>query len=87
MSQEQNQPVKEFRVGGIRAAIWKREVTQNGRTFTRFSTRIQKQYRDKSGQWRNTNIFLPRDLPDLALVAQKTFEFVRLRETERPPSS
>ena len=83
MAQQENQPVKEFRVGGVKAAIWKDEVQQDGRAVTRHSVKVQKSYRDKAtGEWKTTEYFYPTDLPKLLLVAQKAFEFVSLRESE-----
>lgn len=85
MTQQQanTAPVKEFRVGGVKAAIWKNEVEQDGRTVIRYSVKIQRSYRDKaSDEWKTTEYFFPEDLPRLILVAQKAFEYVSLRESE-----
>lgn len=83
MAQQENQPVKEFRVGGVKAAIWKDEIQQDGRTVIRYSVKVQKSYRDKAdGEWKTTDYFYPADLPKLLLVAQKAFEFVSLKESE-----
>ena len=76
-------PVKEFRAGGIRAAIWKHEVQQDERLIVRFSTKIEKRYRKKqTDEWQSTDQYFPEDLPKLALVATKAFEFVSLKESE-----
>ena len=83
MTQQENCPVKEFRVGGVKAAIWKDVVQQDGRTVVRYSVKIQKSYRDKAtDEWKTTDYFYPADLPKLLLVAQKAFEFVSLKESE-----
>jgi hypothetical protein len=83
MAQQGNPPVQEFRAGAVRAAIWKNEVQQDGRTTVRFSTKIEKRYRDKqSNEWRSTDQYFPEDLPKLALVATKAFEYTTLREEE-----
>jgi len=81
--QQSQQPIKEFRVGGVRAAIWRREVEQDGKTIITHSVKIQKTYRDKTtDEWKTTEFFYPADLPKLVLAAQKAFEYVSLRESE-----
>ena len=83
MSQQGNQPVKEFRAGGVKAAIWKKEAQQDGQTVVSHSVKVQKSYRDKlTGEWKTTDYFYPQDLPKLILTAQKAFEYISLRESE-----
>ena len=84
MTQQANAaPIKEFRAGGIRAAIWRNEVQQDEKTVVRFSTKIEKRYRKKqTDEWQSTDQYFPEDLPKLALVATKAFEYVSLKESE-----
>jgi hypothetical protein len=82
MSQEKQRPVKEFRIRGVRAAVWERQVQKDGRTFTHHSVRIYKSYRDQQGQWHETDFYGPNDLPAVRLVAERAFEFVALKESQ-----
>ena len=77
-------PVKEFRAGTIRAAIWRNEILgDDGETTTRYSVRVEKTFRDsRSEQWRQTDYFFTDELPQLRLVADKAYEFIALRERE-----
>jgi len=51
--------------------------------MTSYSIRIQKRYRDdRDGQWKTTSYLRPDELPKLALVVSKAYEFLTLRETE-----
>lgn len=85
MTQKQaqgNPPVKEFKAGGIKAAIWKDEVEQDGQVVVRHSIKTEKSYKDKAtGEWKTTDYFRPNDLPRLILAAQKAFEFCVLKES------
>jgi hypothetical protein len=82
MTQSKPQPPdKDFRAGTVSASIWRKEVEQNGRTVVQHSIRIQKRYRDKDGNWKDTDYFFANDLPRLVLVAQKAFELVALTES------
>ena len=83
MAQQTQAPIKEFRAGGTRAAIWREEGEDQGRTVVRHTVKIQKRYFDKnSNEWRTTEYFFPNDLPRLCLVAEKAFEYIALRESE-----
>ena len=85
MSTNSNKPVKEYRSGGVKASIWRNDVQQDGRTSTQYSVRIQKTYRDKSGNWKTSEYYYPEDLSRLALVANKAFEFISLKESQDAP--
>lgn len=82
MNQQARQPVKEFRAGTIKAAVWKNETEQNGTTVVKHSVRIQKRFRNDQGEWQDSNSYFPQDLPKLQLVIAKAFEFISLKESE-----
>ena len=74
-------PEKEYRVGTICAAIWRKEVAHQGRKLVEHSIRIQKRYKDeRSGEWKTTTYFRPDDLPKLMLVASRAYDHVALKE-------
>ena len=78
---ENNPPMKEFRAGTIVAAIWTETTPTNGRAAPSYSIHIQKRYRDdRDGQWKTTSYLRPDELPKLALVVSKVYEFLSLRE-------
>lgn len=88
MSQQTQSPVKEFKAGSVKAAIWKDERDDQDRTVVRHSVKIQKRFFDKtSGEWRDTDYFFVNDLPRLRLVAEKAFEYIALRESEDDPGN
>ncbi len=78
----QQRPVKSYRVGGIQASIWRNEKERDGQTVLQDSVRIQKQFRNDEGDYQNTDYFFPDDLPKLQLVAQKAYEYIKLRESD-----
>jgi hypothetical protein len=73
-------PIKEFRAGNLEASIWRNEVQADGRARTRHSIRIKKQFRTEDGSYQDTNYFFPSELPQLALLANRAFEYVVLSE-------
>jgi len=85
MSQADTQskkPVKTFRAGGVEASIWKNETQEGDRKVSRYSIRIHKQYKDKEGNFTQTDYFFPNQLPLLSLVAAKAYEWVMLRTSD-----
>jgi hypothetical protein len=92
MSEQTSQaPIKEFRSGRVKAAIWRNDVVQDGRSVVKYTVRIQKSFQDKqTQQWKTTDYFFPDELPRLALVAQKAYEYTAMPErgeTDVPPAA
>lgn len=75
-------PVKKFRSGGVSAAVFENPVDVNGAQVKKFSVQIQRTYKDKDGEFQRTNSFGENDLPKLALVAQRAYEFLTVKEEE-----
>jgi len=77
MSEEINYPERQFKVkGGISSAIWRTQAKKNGRTFDKFSIKVQKRYKDPAtGEWKGSELYLfPSEVPALLTVAQKAYE-------------
>lgn len=79
-----NYPVKQYRSGPVRAAIWRTMMETDGRNWPRYNIKIEKVFWDKDEEkWRTTTYFQPRDLHHVEVVARRAFEFVSLREDEK----
>ena len=52
-------PVKEYSLGHCKAAVFKSEQ------YDSYSVKLQKSYKDKQGNWKNTEYFNLPDLRDL----------------------
>ena len=79
---QNNKPQKEFRAGGVKAAVWSSDTVHEGRNVTKYSIRIGKRYCDQNGSWKDSDYFFPDDLPKLQLVAAKAFEYTVLKQSE-----
>jgi hypothetical protein len=78
-----DKPVKEFRAGSVRASIWEDEVVgRDDEPFSAFSVKIEKRYKDATGNWQSTTRFKRSDLADLELVVFKAREYISLNERE-----
>jgi hypothetical protein len=73
---ESRKPDKEFRIAGIKLAIWQEKVEVDGQTVLRNSIHIQKRFKQKNGEWSDTEYFFPDDLPRLRVLIDRAFEFV-----------
>ena len=66
MNKENEKPIKRFRRGGVEAAIWKQQ-TEDRLSFT---VQLNKRFRDKAGEYRNTTVFLGADMLKVERVAE-----------------
>lgn len=72
-----NKPEKKIRAGAISATIWQNQgQNKKGEPVTYRTISLERSYTDKSGEWKSTNSFRVNDLPKLALVANKAFEYI-----------
>lgn len=66
-----NKPVHEVRLGSIKAAVWRDQYSEKPRHIVTV-TRIYKE----GEKWKNSDFFARDDLPKLALVSQKAYEWM-----------
>lgn len=69
-------PETVFKVGAVRASIFRNTIQKNGRTISLPKVVIEVRYRDKTGKWNGTNSLSLNDLPKAILALQKAFEYL-----------
>tara|TARA_Y100000310_G_scaffold336283_1_gene420394 strand:- start:2802 stop:3080 length:279 start_codon:yes stop_codon:yes gene_type:complete len=70
-------PEKNFRAGAINVSVWNNEGTsKTGEAYAFKSISLERGYKDKDGNWKNTSSFKSADIPRLALALQKAYEFM-----------
>lgn len=80
---EKNLPEKKFRAGAVVATIWQNQGTNKEGQVVGFKTvSLQRRYKDKEGNWKSAGSFRVSDLPKAALVMQKAYEYLVLKEKE-----
>jgi len=80
--ENKNQPEKKFSTGAINATIWKNAGKSKSGEDVEFRTiTLQRAYKDKSDQWQHTNSMRVNDLPKAALVLNKAYEYLVLKDT------
>ncbi len=72
---------QKFSTGAISAVVWSNEGKDSEGKVTEFNTiSIERRYQDKEGEWKSTSSFRVTDLPKVALVANKAYEYIVLKE-------
>jgi len=80
-----NKPETVFKVGAVRASIFRNIIQKNGQSIPLPKVVIEVRYKDKTGQWNGTNSLSINDLPKAILALQKAFEY--LMEHKQPEQS
>ena len=73
-----NLPEKRFSTGAVTATIWRNETKQGDAEFQTIS--IQRSFKDKNDKWQHTSNMRVNDLPKAALVLQKAYEYIVMKE-------
>jgi hypothetical protein len=87
---DKNVPEKRFSTGAISATVWKNSgVSKTGQQVEFRSITLQRRYKDQKGEWQTSNSLRVNDLPKAALVLNKAYEYLVLREgaDESPTTS
>lgn len=71
-----NKPEKTFKVGPVRASVFRNPVQQQDRTFILRKVVLEVRYKDKSGQWKGTNSLSLNDLPKAVLALQSAYAYL-----------
>jgi len=62
-SETTNKPVDKVRFGSVEVCLWEKESTGNdGKPFMSQTFSFQKSYKDKEGNWQNTQVFQLNDI-------------------------
>ncbi len=78
-------PEKNIRVGPVRAAIWKQNnQTRDGQAFESVKVVLERSYKDRYGQWQNTNRYDLNDIPKAILALEKAYEYILAKSADEP---
>lgn len=80
-NQESTRPEKNFRVGAVRASVWKRTYdTRDGRKFDARRVVLDRSYKDSQGEWKNTNSYDANDLPKAILALEQAYAYLTTKD-------
>jgi hypothetical protein len=81
-NEQNNSPVKTYRLGRIHAAVWQQE-SENGSFY---NTTIQKRYKD-GDEYKSTNSYSAGDLAHVAAVSQLALHWIQAQESQATDES
>jgi len=86
--EQNNKPMKKFKAGGITAAVWESKIQlQNGRSAPVQSVTVDRSYKDKDGQFKNTSNLKLNDLPKAIMVLTQAYQHLLTKEGEEEASA
>jgi len=78
-----NSPAATFRASPLSVTLWVNEKTNNeGEQFSVTSIVLERNYKDKEGEWQKTNQLRVNDLPKAQLLLAKAYEHLMLKEAD-----
>jgi hypothetical protein len=80
-----SKPETVFKVGAVRASVFRNTVERNGQSIPLPKVVIEVRYKDKTGQWKGTNSLSLNDIPKAVLALQKAFDY--LTQHKEPPAA
>ena len=78
---EPQRPVQALRMRNVKVSVWENRVEQGDDEVVRRSASIGKRYRDKDGNWHDTDVWFPEDLLRLAELAKEAAKSMELKVT------
>lgn len=80
-----SKPETVFKVGAVRASIFRNIVEKNGQSITLAKVVLEVRYMDKAGQWQGTNSLSINEVPKAILALQKAFEYLTAKRDPGQP--
>ena len=77
-----SRPEISFRNGPCGASVFAHEVDMNGKRVTVKKAVITKSYKNRNGEWKDTNSLDVNDIPKAILVLTKAYDYMTNRRAE-----
>lgn len=80
---ENNKPENKFQIGAVSACIWKRShTTKDGQSFEKRQVSLDRTYKDRNGNWKNSSSYDTNDIPKAILALSQAYQhLVKKSET------
>ena len=75
-------PEVSFKVGAVRAAIFRNDMIRGGQTISIGKVVLEVRYRDKSGEWKSTHSMSANEVPKAILALQKAYEYLMTKKPD-----
>ena len=71
-----SKPERVFKAGAVRAAIFRNEISKQGRTILLPKVVLEVRYRDQAGEWKSTNSLSLNDVPKAIMALQNAYAYL-----------
>ncbi len=78
MRNSSNKPEAVFKVGAVRASVFRNTISQQGKEVTLPKVVLEVRYKDKAGEWQSTNSFSLNELPKAILALEKAYDYLTM---------
>ena len=75
-------PEISFKVGAVRAAIFRNSIQHGGQTVEIGKVVLEVRYRDKDGNWKSTHSMSANELPKAILALQKAYDYLMTKKSD-----
>ena len=83
MSGVGNMPEKKFRAGAVSATVWANKgQSKNGEEVSYKTVSVERCFKDKKGNWQNTNSMRVNDLPKAWTVLMEAYKHIVFKEQD-----
>ena len=79
------EPVHKERAGAIEVSVWENEKEGKNGKFKTHNVTFSRGYKDKAGEWQNTQSLNVGDVPKLMVCLQKSYEWIISQKAEATP--
>jgi len=80
-----SKPEKVFKMGAVRASIFRNIIERGGQSIPLAKVIIEVRYKDKSGEWKGTNSLSLNELPKAIAALQKAYEYLLEHRNSEDP--
>src|SRR5262249_8526360 len=84
LNMEKNKPINTIRVGRLQAAIWRRE-SSDAQAAPRFSVSFSRVYKDKDGNFQDSDYYFQSDILNLIKLAAQVHTFMLQQNFQQHP--
>jgi len=77
-----SQPETSFKVGAVRAAIFRNTMQRGPKTVSIGKVILEVRYKDKDGQWKSTHSMSANELPKAILALQKAYDYLMTKKSD-----
>lgn len=80
MAKTGNGPVKKYQFGNVTVNIWENKVGNGKDAFVTQSVSISKSFKDKEGNWKNSESFQYKEVPFIIMALEQVMRDKYYRE-------